>query len=167
MGETQDLRDEEAVAKIRDIAGSETGMLCTFPLASWMRTRPMMTQGVDPDGTLWYFSGKGSEKNREIRENAVVQVIYSFPSKSAYLCINGTARVSRDQSKINDLWTGWAKAWFPQGKDDPELTLISVKPTGGYYWDTKTNRMVQLAKIAYGALMGQTTDDGVMGELSP
>jgi hypothetical protein len=37
----------------------------------------------------------------------------------------------------------------------------------GYYWDTKHNRMVQLAKIAIGALTGTTMDDGVMGQLAP
>jgi hypothetical protein len=37
----------------------------------------------------------------------------------------------------------------------------------GYWWDTKHNRMVQLAKIAIGAITGKTMDDGIMGQLVP
>jgi hypothetical protein len=53
------------------------------------------------------------------------------------------------------------------GDPAPDLSLIAVVPMRGSYWDTKHNPMVQLAKIAIGALTGTTMDDGVMGQLAP
>ncbi len=58
-----------------------------------------------------------------------------------------------------------AKTWFPDGKDDPAIVLIRIQLASGHYWDTKHNKMVQLAGMVLGAITGKETDDGVEGEL--
>lgn len=165
MGDVNHLADRSAIEKIKHIAGGEIAMLCTFGTGSAMQTRPMATQGIDEDGTFWFFSGSSSAKNREIAANPDVQLVYAVPSRSEYLSVQGQATISRDRGKIAELWSLFAKTWFTRGKDDPELTLIGVTPTGGHYWDTKHNKMVQLAKIAIGAMTGKTMDDGIEGSL--
>jgi general stress protein 26 len=165
MGDTKNLVSREAVAKIKDIADGQVAMLCTFTADGAMDARPMGTQGISEDGTIWYFSAKDSTVNQQIVANPAVQVIYMVPGKSEYLSLEGTASVSRDQAKIDELWSGFAKAWFHGGKDDPNLTLITVTLNGGHYWDTKNGKMVSLAKIAIGAITGKTIDGGVEGEL--
>ena len=45
---------------------------------------------------------------------------------------------------MEELWREPFKAWFPKGKDDPELALVSVTPQDGEYWDTEG-----LKKIKY------------------
>lgn len=165
MGEQRDLAHSDSIAKIKTIAADEMAMLGTFTANHSLHVRPMGTQGIDDDGTIWFFSQKDSPKNKEITTNPKVQLIYSVSGKSAYLSLEGTATISRDQRKIDELWNAFAKTWFTKGKEDPELTLIAVRPTAGYYWDTKHNKMVSLAMIAIGAAIGKTMDDGVMGQL--
>jgi hypothetical protein len=75
--------------------------------------------------------------------------------------LQGHAAVIRDRAKIEELWKPVAKNWFPEGKDDPKLLLIAVKPTSGNYWDTKNTRVVQLLKMAVGTVTGKPMDDGV------
>ncbi len=36
---------------------------------------------------------------------------------------------------IDRLWSEPWRVWFPDGKDDPNLVLLKVEPTGGEYWD--------------------------------
>ena len=103
----------------------------------------MSTRSVDEAGTLWFFSARGSPKNQEIAANPQVQLIYSLPGKSEFLTLSGTATISRDQAKIDQLCNPLAKAWFSEGPTDPALTVISITPSDGYYWDTKHNKMVQ------------------------
>lgn len=165
MGETRNLVDRDAIAKIKDIASGQIGMLCTFTADRAMDTRPMSTLEIGDDATLWFFSSKDSNENQQIIANPAVQLIYAVPSKNEYLSLDGTASVSRDRAKIDQLWNGLAKAWFPRGKDDPDLTLITVTIHGGRYWDTKHGKMISLAKIAFGAMTGKPTDDGVKGSL--
>ena len=165
MGDTKNLVSRAATEKIKQIASGEIAMLCTFTNDGAMEARPMATQGIGDDGTLWYFSTRDSTTNQQIVANPAVQVIYMVPGKSEYLTLDGTASVSRDQVKIDELWSGWAKTWFPDGKDDPQLTLVTITLHGGHYWDTKHGKMVSLAKIAIGAVTGKTMDDGVDGTL--
>ena len=165
MGERQDLMNAESIEKIRTLTANQTALFCTWPRIDHMMTRPMYTQGVDDDGTVWFFSGANSHKNQDIAKDSKVELLYANQSSNAYLALVGHASLSRDQKKIDELWSQFAKTWFPEGKDDPNLMLIAVKPTVGHYWDTKHNRMVQLAGIAIGAITGQQLDDGREGNL--
>ncbi|MBC7973528.1 MAG: pyridoxamine 5'-phosphate oxidase family protein [Myxococcales bacterium] len=165
MGDTKNLVSQEAIAKIQHIAEGEIAMLCTFTPDHAMEARPMATQGIGADGTLWFFSSKDSNVNQQIIANPEVQLIYMVPGKFEYLTLDGTGSVSRDRAKIDELWSSIAKAWFPQGKDDPDLTLVTVTLSGGHYWDTKNGKMVSLAKIALAVVTGRPMDGGVEGSL--
>ena len=161
MGDTQDLFDQEAIEKIREIA--KDANICHFvtnlshqPLAA----RPMATQQVDDSGNIWFFSGKKSDKNQDILKDNKVQLFYSATNKYEYLSVYGSAEIVFDKEKIHELWTNFAKAWFPDGEDDPSLSLIKVTPSDGYYWDTKNNKFVSLLKIAKSIITGETDDDG-------
>jgi general stress protein 26 len=125
----------------------------------------MSTQEVDDDGSIWFLSGKSSNKHEEIREDNRVQLFYYNKGSSEYLSVYGEAEVLYDRKEIDRLWTPIAKTWFTEGKDDPDLELIKVKPLDAYYWDTKHNKMVAGLKILTGTLTGVTMDDGVEGRM--
>jgi general stress protein 26 len=167
MGEMKALESNEAIAKISHIAKSEVAMFGTHDANGTLQIRPMSTAGVDPNGTIWFMSRRSSAKNKEIAANAKVRLIYAVPARSEYLTVDGHAEITRDQKKLDELWNVFAKTWFHEGKDDPELTLLKVTPKAGYYWDTKHSKMVQMAMIAVGALTGLELDDGVQGTLHP
>ena len=165
MGDIKHLHDSEAIKKIKEIAENTVCHICTFTEAFSIAARPMHTQQVDDSGSFWFFSDKDSSLNSQLGENDKVQLLYIQNNKSEYLSIEGTAIISKDQGKIDELWSGWAKTWFTGGKEDPNLTLIEVMPANGYYWDTQHGKMIQLIKIAAGALTGRTMDDGLEGKL--
>jgi general stress protein 26 len=77
------------------------------------------------------------------------------------------ATLSKDQQKIEELWEPILKTWFTEGKDDPRITVIEVKPIDGYYWDTKHSQIVAFAKQMIGAAIGKTLDDSIEGDLRP
>lgn len=166
MGETMNLIDEKAVEKIRELAKDANichfvTNLSTTPLSS----RPMATQQVDDDGNIWFISDKSSDKNKDIQSDDRVQLFYSANSNYEYLSIYGTAEIVFDKVKLHELWTSMAKAWFPDGEDDPAISLIKVAPQDGYYWDTKNNKLVSLFKIAKSIVTGKTDDDGIEGTI--
>ncbi len=163
---TENLTQQQAIDKIKELVkAAEIGMftsgLSTLPLNS----RPMATMDVDDDGNLWYFSKYDSTKNEDIKSDNRVQVFYANKSSSEYLSVYGTAEISTNKQKIKELWTPMVKAWFTEGEDDPSITVIKVVPVDVYYWDTKTNKLVSLVKIAASVVTGKTMDDGVEGKL--
>jgi hypothetical protein len=48
-----------------------------------------------------------------------------------------------------------AKAWFPQGVNDPNLGLLAVHIVDAEYWDVTDSKMVQLLKMATSAVTGK------------
>lgn len=168
MSDDTNLMGKEACEKIKEL--SEKANICLFttnltslPLAA----RPMSCIKVDDDGNLWFFSSKTSEQNHHIEKDQRVQLFFSNIGTSEYLSLYGSAEISTNKEKIEELWSPIVKAWFSEGKKDPDLTLIRVRPETGFYWDTKTNKAVQMLKIAVGAIIGKPLDDGLQGQVSP
>ena len=166
MGEIKNLNDSEGIKKLRVLAdGIKVCMFCTPSKDLTFETRPMGTQQVDEDGNFWFFSASDSNKNDEIMSQSRVQLIYSNISAAQFLTVTGRATISRDKKKIDELWDKMAQAWFKDGKEDPNLTLICVKPEEAYYWDTVNGKMITLLKIAISAVSGKQMDGGVEGKI--
>jgi general stress protein 26 len=166
MGDHKDLLSAEAIAKIKQLAEDiKTCMFFTELSVRPIPTRPMGVQEVDDKGNLWFLSSKSSNKNVEIGHDNEVQLVFAENSAAHYLSIFGRATIYTDRSHVEDIWTPLAKAWFEEGKSDPEATVIKVEPQDAYYWDTKYGKLVTLFKIAVGAVTGNTDEAGVEGRL--
>jgi general stress protein 26 len=92
--------------------------------------------------------------------------VYAHPGKESYLDVWGNASVVTDMQKIKDKWSPLIKAWFPNGVDDPNLSLLKVSPFDVYYWDAESGKMVAFLKMAIGAVTGKTIAEGVEGKLA-
>ncbi len=167
MGDHKNLSNEEAVAKLKKLAESiRICMFCTDLSHIPFSTRPMSVQEVDESGNIWFLSGADSNKNFEIKQDEEVQLLFANPSSTDYINVFGKAFIYKDKNTIENKWSPMAKAWFSEGKDDPNLTVIRVQPDYTYYWDTKSDKMISMLKIAVGAVIGKPLDDGIEGKLS-
>ena len=164
MENKENLTGNGAIDKINELAEDKICMFCTYE-NNQLVSRPMSTQRVDEDGSIWFLSRKESNKNLQIEDNHDIYLMYLDTGKQHYLSLNGTARILYDRELIKDLWKPIAKAWFTEGKDDPEITVIKVSPEEGHYWDTKNGKLVSMIKIAAAAIMGNENDGGVDGDI--
>jgi len=164
----EDLTGKKAVERIRDVVKqTESCFFCTAVSAGGSgATRPMSVQEVDDDGTLWFLSASDSHKNRELEKDPAVRLFFQGSEHAGFLTLTGTATVSRDRKRIKDLWKSVLKVWFTEGENDPRITVIGVRPTGGYYWDNKHGSAVAGIKMLVGAAIGKTLDDSIEGELA-
>ncbi|RYZ23644.1 MAG: MFS transporter [Chitinophagaceae bacterium] len=71
-----------------------------------------------------------------------------------------TIKTGSGENKMKELWQPALKAWFPEGKEDPELTIIKVTPTKGEYWDTSSNVMIHLFGLAKALATGKSYEPG-------
>ena len=161
----KDLQSAEAIAKIKEMAeGVMTCLFTTHLSGKQLSSRPMSTQKVTPDGSIVFLSSKTSQKNEDIREDSYVQLFYGDPGKNHYMAIGGTAVESYDKAQIAEMWEPILKMWF-EGPEDPNISILTITPNDGYYWDTKSGKMIQMLKWAYGAVTGKETDDSIEGML--
>eukprot|EP01111_Echinosteliopsis_oligospora_P018777 TRINITY_DN87_c0_g1_i1.p1 TRINITY_DN87_c0_g1~~TRINITY_DN87_c0_g1_i1.p1 ORF type:complete len:173 (+),score=36.20 TRINITY_DN87_c0_g1_i1:81-599(+) len=108
------------------------GMLITEGNAG-LRSRPMALKKATIEDGIWFFSDKASPKNREIEKDPHVNV--TFMTNDKWVSITGSAQISEDQAKIEELFNEADKLWFPKGPKDSTISLIKVSPVSAEYWD--------------------------------
>ena len=146
-----------------------TAMLVTHTGAHGLHARPMALAEVEDDGRIWFISGKDTAKIHEIEIDSHVHII-AQNGDSAFLSLSGRASLIGDHEKIAHLWKEPFRVWFPGGKDDPDIELISVRPTRGEFWDsTGANRYRYLWEAAKAYVTGSTPnteDSGMHGKVT-
>lgn len=165
----KNLVGEEAIAKIKSLAAK--GGSCFFctkiETGKSFNTRPMAPEKIDDNGSFWFLSTNDSHKNKELEQDPATQLLFQGSDYSDFMTLYGRTEISTDKNKIDELWDPIMKTWFTEGKDDPRITVLQFIPAEGYYWDTKNNMLVAMAKRAYGAVVGETYDDSVEGNIKP
>lgn len=167
MNNTENLIDKEAIDKLKSLVDDITICLfCTdLKTDDGATCRPMSAIKVCDEGNIWFFSEKNSDKNKAIKEDKDVQLLFSHPGKSSYLVVNGTAEIITDKVTIEKLWTPVAKIWFKEGMNDSNISVIKVTPKNAYYWDTVGNRMINFLKMAASVAVGTNLVTSNQGEL--
>ncbi len=138
-------------------------------LATWdhdtheAHARPMMALDTDAfDGTLWFFTARDSRKAQEVGEAHAALLTYAEPKAQKFVSVSGRGTLVDDRNRIAELWTDYAKVWFPGGVDDPNLVLLRFEADTAEFWEAPN----ALARgISYvGAIMtGETPDIGRSG----
>ena len=150
MGE--DLNRTEAIQKIAGMMKDiKIAMLSTITPEGSIHSRPMATQETEFAGEVWFLSRQDSGKTDEIQHNSRVTLNYVDSKSYCFVSLAGRAEISKDRSKIHELWNPLYKAWFPQGEEDPQITIIRVDVDQAEYWDSPGNgliRGIQILKAA-------------------
>jgi general stress protein 26 len=159
---SSDSRDFEKLRNyIKDL---KFAMLTTVSPDGKLHSRPMgmldlSDYNFECDGTIWFFSKKNSFKNDDIKMNQNVNLAYSNPSQHRYVSFTGQAKISRDKEKMRELWNPILKAWFPEGLEDAEVTLIGVIVESAEIWDAPPSKVVQLAGFLKSTLAGRPYEE--------
>ena len=168
MNETKNLVAKNAIEKLKSMV--EEINICLFctnlKTNDGATARPMGAQKVDDEGNIWFFSEKDSDKNKEIEESKEVQLFFCHPGKSSFLVVNGDADILFDKDKTEELWTPLMKTWFKEGKQDPHISIVKVKTTSAYYWDTEGNKMVNFFKMLASVASGTNLLTSSKGNLN-
>ena len=168
MSDRTSKHTSEGIEKLKTLVDEiNTCLFCTnLKTHDGATTRPMAAVKVSEDGNIWFFSEKDSEKNKEIEQNTTVQLFFAHPGIGSYMVVNGEAEITTDREMIEKLWTPVVKIWFKEGKNDPNVSLIKVKPSSAYYWDTDGNKMINFLKMAASVVTGTNLLSGNEGEIT-
>jgi len=163
-----DLDGDAAIVKVRQLLPKfRSAMLVTHSEGEQLHVRPLGLQGDLSafGGVLWFFTDVRSRKIQESAGHVPVSVICQSDEHSAYLHLTGTVTVTRDLAKMRELYTPILKTWFPDGLDDPNLTLIKFDATSGEYWDSPGGMLQVLASFATAVATGTRGQAGETGAL--
>jgi general stress protein 26 len=158
------MTDEQAQLWER-LEGARVAMLTTVDADGAMRSRPMWTQGDNFDGNLWFFISDRAPAAEAIAGNSRICLSYAAPEDDLYVSIVGRGELVDDTPKAKELWNVYAEAWFPEGADDPHLTLLRVDVEEAEIWEDKKPKLLQFAEVVLGAVTGGVPKSGVRRKL--
>lgn len=116
---------------IKDI---RVAMLITVSADNVIHSSPLLNQGLDEDGNLWFLISKSSQKVQDISFNNHVNLTFAISGK--YIFAPGTAEfVNDDFDKVLQLWMKSYEAWFPKGPNDPNIQLLKIEVEKIEYWE--------------------------------
>ena len=172
-----DEREEKLDRLYQLIEDIEVAMLTTRRRDGSLVSRPMATQRRAEGAHFWFVTEEGSPKIGEIVVDPNVNLSYYKARTKEWVSVSGMARISRDRSKIRELYEPTWKVWFPDqggdrtgGPDDPRILLIGVEAHSAHFMKVdKTSPMVlfdtnrarrearygKVEKIGASALIGQ------------
>lgn len=138
-------------------------MLVTHDAEGLMQARPFTTQAAGREGAVWFFTRLDSEAVADVRRNENVLLCYADTAKNRFISSAGSASLSHDRALIEEFWTPIYKTFFPEGIDDPQLTLLRVQITKADIWDSEKSKMAQMLTIAKAAA-GIKVDPHALGQ---
>lgn len=141
------------------IKDSRIAMVTTVEPDGTLHTRPLASLAYENDGQLWFFTAIDSAKVSEVSNDVRTSVAFADSGKDAYVAVSGTAGIVNDRQRIHKLWTPFAKPWFPDGPDSPNLALLRVRAERAEYW-TSPGKTAYLFGVAKAAVTGKHTPIG-------
>jgi general stress protein 26 len=145
--ETTDVRKK----LIETLRHYDTLMVTTTATNGTMHARPMAIAEIDDSGEVWFVTRDDTPKIDEVMKDA--RTLVTGQEKGRFVSLTGRIDVIKDREKIRALWKEAWKAWFPDGKDDPSIVLMRVRPEIGEYWDNRGTRGVRFMFEAAKALL--------------
>ncbi|QQL51425.1 pyridoxamine 5'-phosphate oxidase family protein [Mucilaginibacter ginkgonis] len=162
-----ELKRLENIEKLRKLVDSiRTGMLTTYNAAEGFHSRPMGTAQVDVDGNFWFFTNEFSPKVQEISVDNTVSITYSDIAQNIYVSLTGVATTVDDRAKMKELWNPYVEIFFPDGIDDPKLTLLKVEAQNAEYWDSSAGIIAITFKKLAAAVTGKKYVEGEHDKLA-
>ncbi|MGZ8255647.1 MAG: pyridoxamine 5'-phosphate oxidase family protein [Burkholderiaceae bacterium] len=141
-------------------------MLTTLDADGGFYSCPMTLQQATGEAVLWFFTSTTTSTARNIERDQRIGVAL-MDDNNFYVSVYGTASLVNDRDKMRELWDAMVKAWFPQGVEDPHLTLVRLDVERGEYWDSDQNAMLKMFAIAKGLAEGRRPDVGEKGTIEP
>ena len=86
----------------------------------------------DQVDTLYFFVGK----DNRLAGGGAAMAQFVSKGHDFFACMAGTISQFNDRAMIDKLWNKQVEAWFPAGKDDPNLALLRLDIDSAELWET-------------------------------
>ena len=162
-----ELNDKAAVEQELWEAIEETRFGMLAPIAPAADHFQPMTSFPEPEGgKIWFYTRRTADI--AVASEGGVEAMYVFMSKDRKMqaSIRGRLRSAPDTVHRDKYWNPVVAAWYPDGKDDAELTMLCFDCEDAHVWVTANNPVQFGWEIAKANLTHTTPDLGGKVKLS-
>ncbi|WP_405373334.1 MULTISPECIES: pyridoxamine 5'-phosphate oxidase family protein [unclassified Microbacterium] len=121
-----------------------------------LTARPLTVQEHEFDGDLWFIVGRDSSVVADVQSRPAVGVALS--SNDAWVSLAGRGEIVEDLGRLREFWSPAVEAWFPDGPEDPRVTLLKIDAVSGEYWSSPGGAIASIVSLVKSKLTGETYD---------
>ena len=121
---------------------------------------PMTAFSEPAAGKIWFYTRKDTELAQAALAGVPSLFILMTKDQTLQACISGELRTTFDAMHRDKYWSSVVSAWFPKGKDDPNLTLICLTCHKAEVWLSEEGAVKFGWEIAKANLTGSTPEIG-------
>ena len=142
-------RDAEIEAKFWKALRSDMTVMLGLTGPGMVPPRPMTAQvdGDEDRGPIWFFTSKDSHLAEGSISPAEAGFTFVDKGHDVWATVTGHLVVDMNRAKIEALWNPFIAAWYPGGKDDPDLCLLRMDPTDAEIWLDKSSLLSGLKML--------------------
>lgn len=142
--------------KIKELIGDNRVGIFVTENEGKLFSRPIAYADVDDENNVWFFTDINSGKIDDIINNRQVNFSFANHADNAYVSLSGVAEIIKDDAMIDQKWSVFMRAWFPEGKEAERLALIKVTPESAQYWDGSSSKVIMLYDMAKALMTGKS-----------
>jgi len=148
----------------KHLKSSNTGMLGLDKPG--YHSQPMTAYREEETGTIWFFTLDTTDLARDVATGGQKGMFtYGSKDQEVWACFHGSLSISRNQDVIDKHWNPIVAAWYPEGKDDPHLTLIKFDGDDGRVWVSKKGAVGFFFEVAKANLTKTQPDVGGVADV--
>lgn len=129
--------------------------------ASGQHMQPMTANGAREESAIWFYTKKDTDLARAAQSGGGdVDMCLMDRGHGYYACIRGRLVLEHSEPHIKRYWNAVASAWYPDGKADPDLTMLKLLPHSGAVWAGSGNPVKFGWEVARSNISGSEPDVG-------
>jgi general stress protein 26 len=113
---------------------------------------------------IWFFAHNDSDLALAAEGGA--EATYIVQTDDLWACIDGRLTADHDQARIDRFWNVHVAAWYPQGKEDPRLTLLRFDGADAGVWLSDAGPMKYAIEVAKANVTKSTPDIGEQRDIN-
>ena len=125
--------------------------------------QPMTAFRDGETSTIWFFTRDDTDLAKDAAVGSGQSAMFHYGSKdqNVWACIHGTLSVhGHDREVIDRYWNPVLAAWYPEGKDDPRLTLMRMRLDDAQIWISQAGPVRFAFEIAKANMTHEQPDLG-------
>ncbi len=127
--------------------------------ADAITSRPLTVARIDASH-IQILMDRSAQWAQQLTGTFPTLVTMSDNRANRWVALSGHASITTDRALIDDLWNPFAGSFFEDGKESPNVAVMTIEVDGGEYWDSPSGRLGSLFTL----LKARLTDARHVGE---
>ncbi len=156
MADVAEARKDPAAALLAEISRTNVVMLGLADGEGEMR--PMVPHVDDASTLIYFFTSTSGSLTAKVGLGGTGRIVLIGKDQDFYGWLEGALLQNAERATIDRLWSPTVAAWYKQGKDDPDLSLLMFTPRAGKIWVATDSTLLFAWEMAKAFATGDEPD---------